>query len=59
MTSKLLAAKIATAAGAEVLIAKGRNANPLAAIRTGALHTRFLAGSTPAAARKRWIAGGC
>jgi len=58
MTSKLLAAKIATAAGAEVLIAKGRNANPLAAIRTGALHTRFLAGSTPAAARKRWIAGG-
>jgi glutamate 5-kinase len=58
MTSKLLAAKIATAAGADVLIANGKNANPLAAIRTGALHTRFLAGSTPAAARKRWIAGG-
>ncbi len=58
MSSKVLAAKIATAAGADVLIAKGKNANPLAAIRAGALHTRFLAGGTPAAARKRWIAGG-
>ncbi|MGD0144303.1 MAG: glutamate 5-kinase [Rhizomicrobium sp.] len=58
MSSKVLAAKIATAAGAEVLIAKGKDANPLAAIRAGAPHTRFLAGSTPAAARKRWIAGG-
>jgi glutamate 5-kinase len=58
MNSKVMAAKIATAAGAEVVIAKGKNANPLAAIRAGALHTRFPAGGTPAAARKRWIAGG-
>jgi glutamate 5-kinase len=58
MNSKVLAAKIATAAGVEVLIAKGKDANPLAAVRAGATHTRFLAGSTPAAARKRWIAAG-
>jgi glutamate 5-kinase len=58
MNSKVLAAKIATAAGAEVLIAKGKDANPLAAIRSGVRHTRFVAGGTPAAARKRWIAGG-
>ncbi|MGD0866015.1 MAG: glutamate 5-kinase, partial [Rhizomicrobium sp.] len=58
MNSKVLAAKIATVAGAEVLIAKGNDANPLAAIRSGVRHTRFVAGGTPAAARKRWIAGG-
>jgi glutamate 5-kinase len=58
MSSKILAAKIATAAGAEVLIARGTNANPLTALRTGARHTCFLASGTPTAARKRWIAGG-
>jgi glutamate 5-kinase len=57
MQSKLEAAKIATAAGCETVIAKGKAMNPVAAIRTGALSTRFLANTTPAAARKRWIAG--
>jgi glutamate 5-kinase len=57
MNSKVLAAKIATGAGADVLIAKGKNANPLTALRGGACHSHFLAASTPAAARKRWIAG--
>jgi glutamate 5-kinase len=57
MTSKLLAAKIATAAGCEVVIAKGKTANPIAALRAGARATRFRASTTPAAARKRWIAG--
>jgi glutamate 5-kinase len=57
MNSKVLAAKIATAAGSEVVIAKGDRDNALAALRAGARHTRFLAGGTPAAARKRWIAG--
>ena len=57
MTSKLLAAKIATAAGCEVVIAKGKTANPIAALRAGARGTRFCASTTPAAARKRWIAG--
>jgi glutamate 5-kinase len=57
MNSKVLAAKIATAAGSEVVIAKGDRDNALAALRAGARHTRFLAGGTPTAARKRWIAG--
>ncbi|MGB8366131.1 MAG: glutamate 5-kinase [Rhizomicrobium sp.] len=57
MASKLIAAKIATAAGADVLIARGAIANPLASIRDGARATRFRSGGTPAAARKRWIAG--
>ena len=58
MASKLIAAKIATLAGCDVVIAKGKNANPLAGLRGGARHTSFRAAITPAAARKRWIAGG-
>ena len=57
MTSKLIAAKIATGAGCNVVIAKGESVNPLAKIRAGARHTIFRASVTPAAARKRWIAG--
>ena len=57
MTSKLIAAKIATAAGCEVVIAKGKTANPISVLRAGACATRFRASTTPAAARKRWIAG--
>jgi len=58
MASKLIAAKIAMGAGCDVVIAKGEALNPLAAIAGGARHTRFRACVTPAAARKRWIAGG-
>ncbi len=57
MASKLAAAKIATAAGCEVIIAKGKTNHPVAAIRNGERCTRFAASGTPAAARKRWIAG--
>src|SRR6195952_2947942 len=57
MASKLAAAKIATAAGCEVIIAKGKTAYPIAAIARGARCTRFTASGTPAQARKRWIAG--
>jgi glutamate 5-kinase len=57
MASKLVAAKIATAAGCEVIIAKGTTNHPLAAIRNGERCTCFAASGTPAAARKRWIAG--
>ena len=57
MASKLIAAKIATGAGCDVVIAKGKTDNPIAAVRSGALATRFHASTTPAAARKRWIAG--
>jgi len=57
MASKLIAAKIATGAGCDVVIAKGKTDNPIAAVRLGARATRFHASTTPAAARKRWIAG--
>ena len=58
MTSKLIAAKIATGAGCDVIIAKGESLNPVAAIADGARHTIFRASLSPALARKRWIAGG-
>ncbi len=57
MTSKLIAAKIAMGAGCDVVLARGETRNPLAAIAAGARHTVFHASETPAAARKRWIAG--
>ena len=57
MASKLIAARIATMAGADVIIAKGQSLNPLAKIAQGARHTIFRASLTPAAARKRWIGG--
>jgi glutamate 5-kinase len=57
MAAKIVAAKIATAAGCDVVIAKGKTDHPVASIRDGARHTRFHASTTPAAARKRWIAG--
>ncbi len=57
MASKLAAAKVATAAGCDVIIAMGKSDHPIAAIRGGARSTRFAANGTPAAARKRWIAG--
>jgi glutamate 5-kinase len=58
MTSKLIAAKIATGAGCDVIIAKGQDPHPVAAIAKGARHTLFRASLSPALARKRWIAGG-
>jgi glutamate 5-kinase len=57
MAAKIVAAKIATAAGCDVVIANGKTDHPVAGIRGGARHTRFYASTTPAAARKRWIAG--
>ena len=40
-----------------MLIAEGRGKNPLGAITTGGRCTWFLTASTPATARKTWIAG--
>jgi glutamate 5-kinase len=57
MVSKIAAAKIATQAGCDVFIAKG-GTDAIHAMRHGAPYTRFVASTTPAAARKRWIAGG-
>jgi glutamate 5-kinase len=57
MTSKLIAAKIAMGAGCDVVLTKGDTLNPLSALSGGTRHTLFKASVTPAAARKRWIAG--
>ncbi len=57
MESKIAAAKIATAAGASVVIADGHPLHPLRAIAS-ARHTVFVPHVSPGAARKRWIAGG-
>lgn len=57
MTTKILAARIATEAGAHMAIANGATAAPLAAIESGARCTWFVASGSPAAARKRWISG--
>jgi glutamate 5-kinase len=58
MESKIAAAKIATSAGAAVLIADGHVAHPLRAISGGARTTLFVPRVSPAQAKKRWIAGG-
>jgi len=57
MESKIAAAKIATAAGAAVVIASGHVLHPLRAI-ADARSTLFVPRVSPAQARKRWIAGG-
>ena len=56
MKTKIEAGKIATAAGAAMVIASGRKKNPLAAIDAGARATWFAPQATPASARKAWIA---
>jgi glutamate 5-kinase len=58
MESKIVAAKIATAAGASVLIADGHVLHPLTALDGDARRTVFVPSVTPNAARKRWLAGG-
>jgi glutamate 5-kinase len=60
MESKIAAAKIATAAGAGVIIANGHVPHPLAAIADDDTRrtTLFVARLSPAQAKKRWIAGG-
>lgn len=56
MKTKLMAAKTATGAGCEMIIALGSRSQPLRAIEEGAAHTLFAAEGDPQAARKRWIA---
>jgi glutamate 5-kinase len=57
MTTKLQAARIALDAGCHMVIADGRKLHPLANVVEEALCTWFVAGASPATARKRWIAG--
>jgi glutamate 5-kinase len=57
MRTKIEAAKIATGAGAHMVIASGRTLHPLRAIADGAACTWFLTPANPVTARKRWIGG--
>ncbi|THH38510.1 glutamate 5-kinase [Aliishimia ponticola] len=55
MKTKLMAAKMATAAGCAMVITEGSDLRPLKALEEGANATWFTAGLDPQAARKRWI----
>ena len=56
MASKLEAARIANAAGADLVIVSGQHDHPLARLDGGGCGTLFVAG-TGARARKAWLAG--
>lgn len=56
MKTKLMAAKMATAAGCAMAITEGSPFNPLKQLENGANATWFTAQLDPQAARKRWIA---
>jgi glutamate 5-kinase len=58
MQSKIAAAKIATSAGAAVVIANGHVLHPLRSIAAAERTTLFVPRVSPAQAKKRWIAGG-
>jgi len=57
MATKLAAARIATDAGADMVICKGSAARPVAALLDGALYSLFHRRTSPKKARKNWIAG--
>ena len=57
MKTKVEAGKIATAAGATMLIARGHDANPLRRVAEGARCTWFLPDRTPVSGWKTWISG--
>jgi len=57
MATKVLAAKIAVAAGCHLCIAAGREIHPLRRIESGAHCTWFVAEASPVTVRKQWIAG--
>ena len=58
MTTKIEAARIATGAGAAMVITSANQMNPLAALSEGKKATWFSPSPTPITERKRWIAGG-
>lgn len=57
MATKIMAARIAMEAGTHMVIANSATPSPLSAIEQGGRCTWFLAPHSPAALRKRWIAG--
>ncbi len=57
MKTKIAAAKIATAGGAAMVIASGRDPNPLRRLSDGGSATWFDPVESPVNARKKWIVG--
>ena len=57
MTTKIMAAKIAVAAGCHMCIASGHQKHPVSRLEEGARCTWFVPHATPITARKQWIAG--
>jgi glutamate 5-kinase len=57
MATKIMSAKLATAAGCHMAIARGDVLGPLRELETTGRVTWFRASATPQAARKTWIAG--
>ncbi len=57
MITKIEAAKIAVAAGCNMVIASGHEKHALKRVSDGGRCSWFLASATPKQARKRWIAG--
>ncbi|MFD2238629.1 glutamate 5-kinase [Aureimonas populi] len=57
MKTKIDAGKIATAAGAAMIVTAGDRMNPLSAIERGERATLFSPAANPVTSRKRWIAG--
>ena len=56
MITKIQAARIATQSGSEMVIANGKNLNPIRAFEESERFTRFIANGNPISARKKWIA---
>jgi glutamate 5-kinase len=57
MRTKIEAAKIALAAGCDMIIGKGFDPHPIQRILSGERCTRFRAEASPKSARKHWISG--
>ena len=57
MATKLAAARIATQAGADMIICEGSVARPVSALLKGAKYSLFHRRTSPKKARKNWIAG--
>jgi len=57
MTTKIMAAKIAVAAGCYMCIASGHARHPVSRLEEGARCTWFMPHVNPITARKQWIAG--
>lgn len=57
MVTKIMAARIAMAAGCRVAITRGADHHPLSALSAGAAATWFVPKATPGKVRKAWIGG--